>query len=335
VTSIPAARRTPPVAIRERAFHAWLARTLPAGRSGGLPLGDDAAALRPPPGSVAIATTDSLVEGTHFLRDSPPLAIGRAATSVSLSDLATKGATPAGILVSLIVPVGTPQRWAESVVRGSEASAAEFGAHVLGGDTKAGRSRAVVSTAIGWGAERRLAPRSGARVGDVLVTTGTVGRGGLAYERSRRNTGSRRSRLRALLDVRPRVREGIVLAPHVHAMLDTSDGLAEGCRLLAAASRIRTVVEDRALPIDPGLVRAGLSERQQREVAFYGGDYELLAAVPPDRAKAAVRSVRAVGGCLTPIGTVVRGHGSVLIVGGTERPMPRGGWDPFAPRRAR
>ncbi|MFY9716446.1 MAG: thiamine-phosphate kinase [Thermoplasmata archaeon] len=334
MTSIPAAHRTPPHAIRERAFHAWLARTLPAGRSGGLPLGDDAAVLRPPPGSVAVVTTDSLVEGTHFLRNSPPLDIGRAATSVSLSDLAAKGATPAGLLVSLIVPAGTPQRWAEAVVRGSEAAAAKFGAHVIGGDTKAGGLRAVVSTAIGWGRERRLAPRSGARVGDVLVTTGSVGRGGLAYERSRRGPGDRRAALRALLDVRPRVREGVVLAPQVHAMLDTSDGLAEGCRLMAAASGVRTIVQDRALPIDPALARENLSERRRRSVAFFGGDYELLAAVPAERVDAAIRSVRTVGGRLTRIGEVARGHGAILVVRAKERPMPRAGWDPFVRRRA-
>ncbi|MGI0130880.1 MAG: AIR synthase related protein, partial [Thermoplasmata archaeon] len=76
-----------PRVVREREFHRWLARTLPAGRSGLLPLGDDAAALRPPTGRVAVVSVDTLVEGTHFLAASPPEKVGAAAAGVSLSDL--------------------------------------------------------------------------------------------------------------------------------------------------------------------------------------------------------------------------------------------------------
>ncbi|MGC2788726.1 MAG: AIR synthase related protein, partial [Thermoplasmata archaeon] len=124
--------------IREREFHRWLARTLPSGRGGLLPLGDDAAALSPPPGRVAVVSTDTLVEGFHFLPKSPPARVGAAAAGVSFSDLAAKGAVPDAILLALVLPRGSPRSWAEAVVRGAERFGSRFGAHVVGGDTKPG-----------------------------------------------------------------------------------------------------------------------------------------------------------------------------------------------------
>ncbi len=320
-------------AVDEASFHAWLARSLPAGRHGLLPLGDDAAAVRVPAGSVAVVTTDSLVEGTHFLRDSPPEAIGRAAAAVSASDAAAKGAAPAALLLALLVPPGTPRAWAEGVTRGAERAARAVGAELVGGDTKPAPMRAVVSSLLAWAPPHRLAPRTRARPGDVLVTTGTVGRGGAAAYRLRHApAGPRRLRaLRAILDVRPRVPEGRRLAAHARAMLDTSDGIADAARLLAAASRVAVVVERAALPVDPALRRLPPAEGEAALV--YGGDYELLAALPPGAFPSAARAVRGVGGRLTRIGRIERGSGAWLEgpgpAGTSRRPMPPGGWRPF------
>ena len=324
--------RDDPRRFRERAFHAWLARTLPAGRRAMLPIGDDVAALAPPAGTVAVVTVDSLVEGTHFTADSPPELVGRAATSVSLSDLASKGARPAGILIALVLPPSIDPRWAEAALRGAEAAAAEVGAHVLGGDTKAGPVRALGSTAIGWARAGSLAPRTGARPGDLLLTTGAVGRGGAAFERWRRGRGPRRARLAALLEVRPRVREGALLARYAHAMLDTSDGIAESCRLISAASAVRVILEETALPLHPGLRVGKRSRARLRAAAFYGGDYELLAAVPRRLAARAQGAVRRAGGRLTVVGRIEPGRGAVLRTADGDVVMPRAGWDPF--RRA-
>jgi thiamine-monophosphate kinase len=322
-------RRTDPSSpIDERAFHRWIATHLPAGRTGALPIGDDAAALRPPAGSVAVLTTDALVEGTHFVADSPPRAIGAAAAGVSLSDAAAKGARPAGILLALLLPPGTPRRWAESVLRGAEEAGARFDAHVVGGDTKPAPVRAVVSTVVGWGNPRTIAPRGGARPGDLLVTTGTVGRGGSAWRRWRtRRPNRRRATLVALLDVRPRVREGPALAPFAHAMIDTSDGLADSTRLLARASKLRMVVDSDAIPWDPSLVALGRADRE--EAGFFGGDYELLAAIPASARDRARQAVLSVGGTLTVVGRVERGRGAYWATPSGRSPLPTAGWQPF------
>jgi thiamine-monophosphate kinase len=319
-------------ALDEREFHAWLAHFLRGPGRGLLPLGDDAAALRVPPGRVAVLSTDALVEGTHFLPDSPPGRIGAAAANVSLSDIAAKGAEPAALLLDLIVPAGTPRRWAQEVVRGADRAGRRVGAPLVGGDTKPGATATVVSTVLGWGWPGRLAPRHGARSGDVLVTTGTVGRGGVAAHHLGRASPSparRRTALVELLAVRPRVREGIALAPFAHAMLDTSDGLADASRLLAGASGVAVVVDEALLPWAPGLGRCVGTPHRRRTLAFYGGDYELLAAVPPGAVVRAEGAVRTAGGRLTVIGRVGRGQGAHLERAGRLVPMPPAGWRPF------
>ena len=329
--------RRPPKrkAIDERRFHHWLARELPAGHGGLLPLGDDAAAVRPPPGTVAVLSIDSLVEGTHFRPQSPPDRVGAAAAAVSLSDLAAKGADPTALLLAMVLPVGTPQAWAEAVTRGAERMAERFGMSLVGGDTKPGPTRTVVSSVVGWAREGALAPRSAAKPGDMVATTGTVGRGGVAAARLFRTRRPDRAALVEMLDVRPRVREGAVLAEWAHAMLDTSDGLAEAARLLADASRVRVEVEWDRLPLAPPLRDPTLSAIERRRRAFYGGDYELLLALPAASFPAARTAVRRVGGRLTIVGRVARGHGAWLGTGHRMRPMPASGWRPFARTRVR
>ncbi len=323
--------------IDERDFHAWLGRQLTGPARGLLALGDDAAALRVPRGRVAVVSTDSLVEGTHFLSDSPPGRIGAAAANVSLSDVAAKGARPAALLLALIVPPGTPRRWAEDLVRGADRAGAAGGAPLVGGDTKPGPVRTVVSTVLGWGRADRLSPRSGARPGDILVTTGTVGRGGLAarrLSRSSKDTTSRRKALVDLLAIHPRVREGQELAKYAHALLDTSDGLADSSGLLAKASGCRVTVVEARLPLAPGLRAVARTPADRRALAFYGGDYELLGAVPAADAARARAAVGRVGGRLSDIGRIEPGEGAWLEVDGRSRPMPAGGWRPFRPRRS-
>ena len=326
-------RRPGSKAIDERRFHAWLARELPAGRGGLLPLGDDAAAIRPPPGAVAVLSIDSLVEGTHFRAQSPPERVGAAAAAVSLSDLAAKGAAPTALLLAIVVPVGTPQSWAEAVTRGAERMAQKFGMALVGGDTKPGPVRTVVSSVVGWAREGFLAPRSAARPGDLLATTGTVGRGGVAATRLLRTRRPDRRALVEMLNVRPRVAEGAALARWAHAMLDTSDGLAEAARLLADASRVRVEVDWGRLPLTATLRDPSVPLPERRRRAFYGGDYELLLALPARSFPAAQRSVRRAGGRLTAIGRVRRGHGAWLVSGPRTRPMPPSGWRPFSRRR--
>lgn len=319
------ARTVPP--IDEPTFHRWLARRLRGAPGGLLPVGDDVAALPLSGRRVALLTTDALSEGTHFKRESDPEAIGRAAAAVSLSDLASKGGEPVAGLLDLLVPPGTPARWAEGVVRGAEAMGRRYGAPLVGGDTKPARGRSVVGTYLGFGRRDRLAPRHGARPGDWLVVTGAVGSGGAAA------LGLRASRvgseaLNRLLDIRPRVAEGRALVRWAHAMTDTSDGLAAAAHLVSEASGCRLLIEADWIPWDSRLTETPATDRAA--VGFYGGDYELFAALPRATVAAARRALRALGTDLTVVGIALRGRGALWRQPGKRpRPLPPAGWDPF------
>jgi thiamine-monophosphate kinase len=320
-------RKSRPAAFSERRFHAWLARGPRPSPDVPLPLGDDAAAVRLRTGRLALLTTDALVEGTHFLADSPPSTVGRAAAAVSLSDVAAKGGRPVALLLDLLLPPTTPARWARAVTTGARSEVRRWGAELVGGDTKPCATRAVVGTILAEAEPGRLAPRSGARPGDRLILTGTAGGGGAAARRLE-TEGPTPDVLRALLRVEPRLFEGATLVRYAHAMLDTSDGLAEAARLMADASQVRTEIDLERVPLSRQL--RGIPEGTEREKAlFFGGDYELLAAVPPRRVEAALTAVRAVGGRAQEIGEVRRGAGAWLRRRGVPSRLPPGGWDPF------
>jgi thiamine-monophosphate kinase len=329
-----AARPGPPT-FSERGFHAWLRAEFEGIPTGTLAMGDDAAALPLGGGRVAVLTSDALVEGTHFLPGSPPAAVGRAAAGVSLSDAASKGAGPVALLVDLLLPPRTPESWARAVVRGAEQEMVRHGGHVVGGDTKPSPTRTVVGALLAIGTVEQLCPRSAGRPGDVLVTTGTVGRGGAdaaALAPGRRPT---RRDLARLLTIQPRTREGPILARFAHAMLDTSDGVADGARSLAEASGVSAVVSEESLPLDPRLARMTGGVQARRAAAFFGGDYELLAALPRESVGAARRALGRVGCPLTVIGNLERGRGAWLDSGGGRSEMPPGGWRPFEARGGR
>jgi thiamine-monophosphate kinase len=320
-------RRPRAAAFSERGFHEWLKAGVRATRDVPLPIGDDAAALRLSGARVALLTTDALVEGTHFLPSSPPRALGRTAAAVSLSDIAAKGGRPLALLLDLLLPPTTDPRWARAVASGAREEMRRWGADLVGGDTKPAGQRAIIGTVFAEGDRRDLSPRSGARPGDVVLTTGTVGRGGAAAW-ALDTEGPTPRVLRSLLGAHPRLFEGRVLSRYAHAMVDTSDGLAEGARLIAEASHVRLEVDRDRLPVHASLRR--IPEGEPRESAlFFGGDYELLATVSRLKANRLIERVRRVGGVATRIGTVRPGNGAFLLRAGRAEPMPDAGWRPF------
>jgi thiamine-monophosphate kinase len=316
----PPTRRHRASPLAERAFHRWVRAHLPAGRSGLLPIGDDAAALAVGRKRIVLLSSDVLIEDVHFRRNSPPALIGGAATAVNLSDIAAKGGRPAAVLIDLLAPPGTPMHWARSVLQGAERMAARFGCHVVGGDTKPSPTRSVVGMSVGWVGREPIPTRGGARPGDAVVTTGYVGFGGAHRFDS---TGS--------LRVTPRIPEGRVLGPFAHAMTDTSDGVADAAHLVAEASRRKVILEAGRLPLHPRLQNSRQPFRRRLGTAFYGGDYELFATVEPRRVPRLEAALRRIGCPLTVIGRVESGRGAWLEQKGRTAPLPVAGWRHFAP----
>src|SRR4051794_3091274 len=143
---------------------------------GALGLTDDAAVLTPPAGHALVVTADAIVGGVHFFPDDPPEAIAKKALRVNLSDLAAKGAHPAGFLLTLALPKGFRDDWLKAFARGLGQDAKTYDCPLLGGDTVHTPGPVTISiTAFGTLPEGSMVRRAGARAGDHVIVTGTIG----------------------------------------------------------------------------------------------------------------------------------------------------------------
>ncbi len=285
-------------------------------------LGDDCAFL---PGGWC-ASTDVSVDEVHFRRAwLDPEEIGWRATAAGLSDLAAVGASADAALVAVVLPESDPTDLLAALMRGAGAAAHSVGAQVVGGDLSRGTQLAVTVTVLG----RTDHPvrRSGARVGDAIWVTGTLGGARAALESWRRHRAPEPEHRRRFARPAPRVEAGQWLAAHrATAMLDLSDGLAGDLGHLAAASAVRLEVDLDDVPIDPALpaVAALVGEAPQLFAAVGGEDYELLVTLPAD---VDLAEGLPDGLPLTRIGRVVEGAGISLRFAG--QPVRLNGFDHF------
>jgi thiamine-monophosphate kinase len=310
---------------------AWIRRRVPpTGPDVVVGIGDDAAVLRPPRGEWLVQTTDSLVDGVHFDRAlCPPAAIGRRAVAVNLSDLAAMAARPQWLLLSLVLPADLPLADFEALVDGAIDAASDAGAAVVGGNvTRTAGPLVVDIAATGRVRPRRLLRRDGARAGDTLWVTGSVGgaAAGLAMLRSDRHLRS--PSVERYLAPTPRLREAVALAAAraARAAIDVSDGLGAAVRQLAAASGLGARIDAALVPVLPD-ARHWHERRGEPAVASAlaaSDDYELLVAVPA-RGEGRLRAVRArTATPFTRIGVLTADRACVLHDAGTDLPLPDG-----------
>jgi thiamine-monophosphate kinase len=257
----------------------------------GLGIGDDAAAWQPTAGRVLVATTDMLVEGIHFrLEWISPRDLGWKALAVNLSDLAAMGASPGHALISIaLLPDQGPL--AEEIYEGLGELARGTGTRVVGGDTVRTPGPLVINVAlVGEADPERLLRRTGARPGDVVAVTGTVGASAAGLDLLLRDGRAALARPGAasLIEAhhrpRPQLRAGAALAAHdVHCAIDISDGVASEAWHLARASGVEIEVDVDRLPLTREAVEL-LGEARARQLALTGGeDYQLLFTVPERR----------------------------------------------------
>ena len=292
-----------------------------------LGIGDDAALLAPPPGRQLVVTADTLNDGVHFPRGTSPADIGWKAMAVNLSDLASMGAEPAWCTLSLSLPQSDPA-WIEGFLDGFLDLAGQHGIALVGGDTTRG-PLSIAVTAMGLVEPGRALRRDGARVGDEVWVTGTLGdaAGGLALL-DREPVPA----LRARLDrPTPRVAAGRALAGIATACVDVSDGLLADLGHVCARSHVAARIDVDALPASAAL-REAFGEADRIALQASGGDdYELCFTAPAD-AGADIGAVSAqLGLRITRIGRIVAGEG-VHPVDAKSQPWssPRRGYDHFA-----
>lgn len=261
-------------------------------------LTDDTAVLDVPAGRL-ILTSDTMVAGVHYRPGDPADSIGWKLAAVNLSDLAAKGAMPVGCLLNYAL--SGDAEWDRAFLEGLNDALTRFALPLLGGDTVAmpnGAPRSLTLTAIGQ-AQPNIPLRTGARPGDTLWVTGSIGGAGFDTDGEPRD-------LARYLRPQPRVAEGQAIAPHATAMMDVSDGLLIDARRMAEASGVALTIDLVAVP----LAAHGLDPVQ---AATAGDDYELLFTLPADIGPPVPA---------TRIGTASAGTGLTLTANGAPVPLP-------------
>ena len=313
-------------------FIAARLRPLAAGTAGALGLEDDAALLDPPPGMTLVLTKDAMVGGVHFLTDDPPGAIAKKLLRVNLSDLAAMGAEPVGYLLALARARETPEAWLADFCEGLAEDQAAFGIGLLGGDTVSTPGPLTLSlTAIGQVPKGQALRRGGAKAGDDLWVSGTLGDGALGLlvlqgklhpPAAARDFLIERYRL-----PQPRLALGQALRGLAHAALDISDGLLADLGHILETSGVGAELWADQLPLSP----AARGLPGAREAALAGGDdYELLFAAPAARRAEVSGLARRLDLPLTRIGQLEAAAGlHVLDAAGREVHSERAGWQHF------
>ena len=280
---------------------------------GAFGLVDDAAAIVPPAGHDLVLKADAIVGGTHFFPDDPPAAIARKALRVNLSDLAAKGATPLGYLLSLALPAGIDDDWLAEFAAGLGDDAERYACPLYGGDTVRSPGPVMVAVSV-FGAvpHGRMLMRAGARAGDLVVVTGTIGDAALGLRlRQDADVGSRwrltaeeRAHLidRYLLP-RPRNAAALALREHAAGGMDVSDGLVGDLGKMCRASGVTAEVDVATVPLSVAARKAIAADPGLIEPALTGGDdFEVLASVGEAQWEPLRQAAEAVGAPVTVIG---------------------------------
>lgn len=293
---------------------------------GALGLVDDAAVLTSS-GDDLVVTTDAVVEGVHFLPGDPPDTIARKALRVNLSDLAAKGAVPAGFVLTLALREAK-EAWLAPFARALGEDAAAFNCPVLGGDTVSTPGPLMISiTAFGRVPPGRMVRRTDAKPGDRIAVTGTIGDAALGLrmlkgEGEGFDTSSREFLIQRYRVPQPRNALALAIRDHASASMDVSDGLAGDLTKLCAASGVSATVSLADVPLSAP-VRAFIAKgRSDIEAAMSGGDdYEVLCTVPENRWDSFTAAARQAGIQVSAIGRIEAGTAMPRFLDASGQPI--------------
>jgi thiamine-monophosphate kinase len=274
-----------------------------------LGIGDDCALIKPPPGEEIAITSDMLVEGRHFFAGADPELLGFKALAVNLSDLAAMGAKPLGFTLAIALP-SVDTKWLESFSNGLFRLANQFSCPLIGGDTTAG-PLTISITAIGSIPTDKAIRRSGAKVGDDIWVSGTVGDARLALAALRHEMILSEDELKKVAhrmhQPTPRVELGIQLRGIANAALDVSDGLLGDLKHLLKQSQVDAEILLADLPKSVGLQKQSIAIQNQF-AACGGDDYELCFTASSEQRDTIVEIGRVLNLPLTKIGCITPMH---------------------------
>jgi thiamine-monophosphate kinase len=292
---------------------------------GAFDLGDDAAALKTD-GADIVVTTDAIVEGVHFLESDPPGTVARKALRVNLSDLAAKGATPAGFVLTLALR-NVDEAWLKPFAEALGEDATQFGCPLLGGDTVSTPGPLMISiTAFGRVPTGGMVHRSGAKPGDRIVVTGTIGdatlglailRGGNVADATANDVAAQNLLTGRYRIPQPRNALARAVRDHASAAMDVSDGLAGDLAKLCGASGVSAVIDLDSIPLSAAARDLVSRKIVGMETLIAGGDdYEVLCTIPEHRVEAFAEAGRLAGVQVSSIGMVVAGAAAPKFLDG-------------------
>lgn len=285
-----------------------------------LGVGDDSALLTPPPQQQLVICADTLIAGRHFPMNTNPHAIGWKSVAVNLSDIAAMGATPHSILLALSLPQ-IDHDWLKAFSQGLYDCCDQFGVNLIGGDTTQSPHLTLSVTALGWVDIGQAIPRSGAKPGDLICVSGTVGDAAFALQHLGHPLQKR-------LDYpTPRCQLGAALKGLAHSMIDISDGLAQDLGHILKASQVGAKLQLENLPISPAL--HALNDAQKWQYALAGGDdYELCFTISPQNYEKLLQKQLDVS--ISMIGTIQQQHGLTFEKDGVDHSLQFNGYQHFA-----
>lgn len=309
----------------------------PLAAPGALGLLDDAAFVAGPDGEDYVVTADAVVEGVHFRPDDSPMQVAQKLLRVNLSDLAAKGARPVGYLLTTALPKERDEGWLAAFAEGLAADQARFGIGLLGGDSTSTRGPVVLSlTALGRVPAGRGILRGGARPGDLVFVSGTLGDAALGLQVLEGSITGLDAATQAYLGDRyrlpqPRLALGAGLVGLAHAMADISDGLLADLGHIADRSQVAATVEAERLPISAAARAAIAAAGQGLEAPLAGGDdYELVFAAAAELSDRLAALAGELGVAITAIGRIEAGSGVRLVDGkGAAMAVAATGWRHF------
>ena len=284
---------------------------------GAMALSDDAAFIKPPAGCDLVLKTDAIVGGVHFFAEDAASDVARKALRVNLSDLAAKGAAPLGFLLSLALPKEIGDDWLAGFAEGLRSDALLYGCPLFGGDTDRTPGPITVSIAmVGSVPEGSMVRRAGARPGDRVFVSGTIGDAslGLALRNGapwKLSDAQRRHLTSRYLLPQPRNALAEAVRTHASAAMDVSDGLAGDFAKLCRVSQVAAEIPVAQVPFSDAAKAVLAAEPAMLETALTGGDdYEIVCTVPAAKAESFRAAAQAAQVAVTAIGEIKAGEGA-------------------------
>ncbi len=295
-------------------------------------IGDDCAAIDMGK-EYLLVTTDMMYQRTHIPAQMTPYQMGWFLVSINLSDIAAKGGTPLGLVLSFGLPKKTTELFLKDLSKGADGCAVTFGTTIVGGDTKETNEITLCGTAFGIVKKDEFMSRTGAHSGDVIAVTGTLGRAGAGYYALKHHTLEKKLS-KALLEPVPKLKEGRLLAQQhlVTSSMDLSDGLSASLYQLQELNNVGFEIKKNTLPLALEVYELCRNKHGIDPYSLalhFGGDYELLVTIPDERFEQTKKMLKKHGVELTAIGTVTKKKDIILLDNGNKIILENKGFEHF------